>query len=94
VPQCPADLVPELEEQLRGIALKAAAAVELRDYGRIDFRVRASDNAIFVLEANPNPDITFDSGFVRAAQASGRTHAAVIREIAEQAAKRYSRRAF
>ncbi|HEY6346586.1 MAG TPA: hypothetical protein VIY49_34275 [Bryobacteraceae bacterium] len=88
VPQCPADLAPELEEQLRRIALKAAAAVGLRDYGRIDFRVRASDNAIFVLEANPNPDITFDSGFVRAAQASGRTHATVIREIAERAAER------
>jgi D-alanine-D-alanine ligase len=93
-PQCPADLTPELEERLRRIARKAAAAVHLRDYGRIDFRVRASDNAIFVLEANPNPDITFDSGFVRAAQASGRTHAEVIREIAAQAAQRYSKTTF
>jgi len=88
VPQCPAGLSPELEEQLRSVALKAAAAIQLRDYGRIDFRVRASDNAIFVLEANPNPDITFDSGFVRAAQSSGRTHGAVIREIVERAAER------
>lgn len=88
VPRCPAVLSRELEEQVRSVALRAAAAVRLRDYGRIDLRVRSSDNAAFVLEANPNPDITFDSGFVRAAQASGRTHASVIREIVERAMER------
>lgn len=88
VPQCPADLAPRIEEQVRSIALKAAAALQLRDYGRIDFRVRASDNAVFVLEANPNPAITADSGFIRAAQASGRTHAGVICEIAQHALER------
>jgi D-alanine-D-alanine ligase len=88
VPRCPAELSPELAAQVRDVALHAAAALQLRDYGRIDFRVRASDGAVFVLEANPNPDITFDSGFVRAAQASGRTHAGVIREIVERAKER------
>jgi D-alanine-D-alanine ligase len=88
LPRCPAELSPGLTERVRRIALNAAAAVQLRDYGRIDFRVRASDDAVFVLEANPNPDITFDSGFVRAAQASGRTHASVIREIVERAKER------
>jgi len=92
VPRCPASLPPALEERVRSVALKAAAAVRLRDYGRIDLRVRASDNAVFALEANPNPDITFDSGFVRAAQASGRTHAKVICEIVERATERTSRR--
>ncbi len=88
VPNCPAQLSPELSEQVRRVALKAAAAVQLRDYGRIDFRVRSSDNAVFVLEANPNPDIGSDSGFVRAAQASGRTHADLILEILERAKER------
>jgi D-alanine-D-alanine ligase len=88
VPQCPANLAPQLEEQVRSTALQAAAALRLRDYGRIDFRVRASDNAVFVLEANPNPAITADSGFIRAARASGRTHAGVICEIAERALER------
>jgi D-alanine-D-alanine ligase len=88
VPRCPAELPLELAEQIRRVTLRAASSVELRDYGRIDFRVRASDNAVFVLEANPNPDITFDSGFVRAAQASGRTHSKVILEIVERAMER------
>ena len=78
----------QLAEQVRSIALDAAAALQLRDYGRIDFRVRASDSAVFVLEANPNPDITIDSGFITAAQASGRTHSSVICEIVERAKER------
>jgi D-alanine-D-alanine ligase len=94
VPRCPAELTPELAERVRSVSLSAAAAVQLRDYGRIDLRVRASDGAVFVLEANPNPDITVDSGFVRAAQASGRTHASVICEILERAKERVVGRDF
>jgi D-alanine-D-alanine ligase len=88
VPHCPAELPPELQEQVQSVALRAAAAVDLRDYGRIDCRIRASDNAVFVLEVNPNPDISADSGFVRAAHASGRTHASIICEIVERAKER------
>ncbi len=88
VPQCPAELSPVLEEKVRGIALRAAEAVQMRDYGRIDFRVRASDNSVFVTEANPNPDLTPEAGFFRAAQASGRTYASLIREIVERAKER------
>ncbi len=92
VPRCPAELSPQLADEIQGMALRAAGAVQLRDYGRIDFRVRGSDGAIFVLEANPNPDITADSGFARAAGASGRTHAEVIHEIVKRARERAGRR--
>ncbi|HTM49138.1 MAG TPA: hypothetical protein VL285_10670 [Bryobacteraceae bacterium] len=88
VPRCPAELCGELADPIRSLAVDAAAAVQLRDYGRIDFRVRSSDGGIFVLEANPNPDISSDSGFIRAAQASGRTYAGVILEIVESARSR------
>ena len=87
-PQCPAELTPELEREFRAIALRAAAALQLSDYCRIDLRVRSSDTAIFVLEANPNPDISRDSGFARSALASGRTYAGVICEIVERAIER------
>jgi D-alanine-D-alanine ligase len=86
--KCPADLPPELQERIQQVALRAARAVRLRDYGRIDLRLRSGDDAIFVLEANPNPDITFDSGFVGAAKAAGRTYAGVIRDILERALER------
>lgn len=94
VPCCPARLDPALEKGVQGVALRVAAAVGLRDYGRIDLRVRASDNAVFAIEANPNPDISADSGFVRAAKASGRTHSSVILEIVERALERARRQAY
>jgi len=81
VSRCPAELAPDVAERVRHLALSAATAVQLRDYGRIDFRVRRSDGAVFVLEANPNPDLMGDSDFVRSAAAAGRTHASVVCEI-------------
>ena len=90
VTRCPARLQAAVAKQVRAVALKAARVIGLRDYGRIDLRLRSGDNAIFVLEANPNPDITYDSGFIRAAQATGRTHAGTVREILERALERYS----
>jgi hypothetical protein len=41
-----------------------------------------------VLEANPNPDISEDAGFMRAARASGRTFAGTINEILNCAVER------
>ena len=82
VPQCPADIPPAWADELRSTTLAAANALQIRHYGRVDFRVRDADEGVFVLEVNPNPDISADSGFARAAQAGGRTHAEFIREIA------------
>ena len=80
VPECPAKLQEHIAKEARSIALQAASAVGLRDYGRIDMRLDAKGN-LFVLEANPNPDISEDAGFMRAARASGRTFAGTINEI-------------
>jgi D-alanine-D-alanine ligase len=87
LPVCPADLNESIASATRRIALDAANAVGLRDYGRVDLRVDANDR-IFVLEANPNPDISEDAGFMRAARASGRTYAGTINEILERAIER------
>jgi D-alanine-D-alanine ligase len=88
VPLCPATLPEHVAEEVRATALRAAQVIGLRDYGRIDLRLRAGDDAVFVLEANPNPDISRDAGFMRAAAASGRTHADTICEIVARAAER------
>jgi D-alanine-D-alanine ligase len=85
VPVCPADLPAALAKDARELALEAARSIGLRDYGRVDLRLRESDNALFVLEANPNPDISEDAGFMRAAHASGRSYAGMINEIVDLA---------
>ena len=87
IPKCPADLPDEVASEARSIALRAANAIGLRDYARVDIRMDAQQN-LFVLEANPNPDISEDAGFMRAAGASGRTFAGTINEILDRAVAR------
>ncbi len=87
VPVCPANVSDAVAAEARAIALKAANAVGLRDYGRIDMRLR-DDGSLFVLEANPNPDISRDAGFIRACLTSGMTYSEAINTIGTQAIRR------
>ncbi len=88
IPKCPAELDVITAERAKELALKAAAVVGLNDYGRIDMRLRESDNALFVLEANPNPDISRDAGFMRAASVKGFSHSQTINAIVGCAMRR------
>lgn len=86
--QCPALLAADTAARIRQLALAAARAVGVRDYGRIDLRVREKDQAVFVLEANPNPDLGPQAGFLRAAAAAGIGMHEVILEIVNRAIER------
>ena len=89
--QCPALLDADTAARIGQAALAAARAVGMRDYGRIDLRVRESDQAVFVLEANPNPDIGPQAGFLRAAAAAGIGMQEVILEIVNRTIERCAR---
>lgn len=86
--ECPALLDEPLAQRLRDTAVAAANALGLRDYGRVDFRIRNGDKAVFVLEVNPNPDLNDDAGFLRAAQASGRSYESTVCEILDRCLER------
>ncbi len=86
--ECPAVLEERLAQQLRDTAVAAAQALGLRDYGRVDFRIRDGDDAVFVLEVNPNPDLNDDAGFLRAARASGRSYESTVCEILDRCLER------
>src|SRR5262245_10446462 len=86
--RCPAEIDDKAVDEIRGLALQVARTVGLRDYGRVDFRRRESDHALFVLEVNPNPDLSDECAFMRAAQASGRTTEGTLCEIVERAIER------
>jgi D-alanine-D-alanine ligase len=88
VPRCPARIDEGSADRIRRVALAAARAVGLRDYGRIDLRLRHDDQALFVLEVNANPDLNDDAGFLRAARASGRTYKDIIQEVVERTIER------
>jgi len=66
----PARLSEETSGLVRQHALAAWNAIGCRDYARVDFRMN-HNKQIFVLEVNPNPDISADAGFAAALEAGG-----------------------
>jgi len=81
------DLPPELLETLRGVATAAYSAIGLRDYGRVDLRLHAQRGP-FVVDVNPNPDLSTDAGVARAAAQAGRSYAELVQQIVRMALAR------
>ncbi len=84
--QCPAEVDPLLRRRIERVALKAYRALHLRDYGRIDLRVR--DGVPYVLDINANPDITTEGGFARSARIAGYDYGEAMARILRLAAQR------
>lgn len=70
IPICPAPLGDSLTNKIKSISLNVAEIFKCRDYCRVDLRLDKR-NIPYVIEVNPNPDISKDSGFPRAAKAYG-----------------------
>jgi D-alanine-D-alanine ligase len=81
------DLVVGVER----VARAAWDALGLRDYGRIDLRVDAAGTP-WVIDVNPNPDISPDAGVARAARIAGMSYAQLIARIADIALRRIQQR--
>ena len=84
---CPSNLPPDIEREIKGLAVDAYHLTGCRDYARIDFRLK--DGRPYVLEVNPNPSIKIDSGFARSASAAGMSYDELICRILLEAMKRY-----
>ena len=88
IPICPAKLPKRIEKKAKEIAIKAFQVMGCRDYARVDIRL-SKENKLFVLEVNPNPDLTEGAGFMRSAEAEGISYSQVLKKIVEMA---YSRK--
>jgi D-alanine-D-alanine ligase len=84
--QCPAQIDPALERRIRRVAKATWKALKMRDYGRVDMRVRNS--VPYVLDVNANPDITMEGGFARSCRAAGYDYGMAIAKILRSAATR------
>lgn len=84
---CPAKLTKEVEDRVRTVALQAYTVMEIRDYARVDIRLDAM-NLPYVLEVNPNPDISRDAGFARSARAAGLSWDDMLEKIIETSLER------
>ncbi len=87
IPVCPAKLNDKLKSLIERTTIQAFNALSCRDYARVDIRLN-KENIPYVIEINPNPDISIDSGFNRAANIYGLTHEELLFKISEFALKR------
>jgi len=69
-PRPPKNLSRDLRKQIEQIASAVWQALNCRDYTRVDFRLD-EDNKPYILEVNPNPDISADAGFAAALKTAG-----------------------
>ena len=87
IPNCPARLPKRLEKEAKEIAVKAFNIMGCRDYARVDMRL-SKENKLYVLEVNPNPDLTESAGFMRSAEAAGYSYVQTLKKIISFAKQR------
>ena len=68
---CPAGLPPEIELEIRVIAVESYRAIGCRGWARVDVMLRDADSKPFLLEINTSPGMTGHSLVPMAAKAAG-----------------------
>ncbi|MBE0481259.1 MAG: ATP-grasp domain-containing protein [Dehalococcoidia bacterium] len=81
---CPAEIESELHTRIVNIAVTAFKLLGCSGYARVDFRLDA-DKGPLVIDVNPNPDISPDSGAALQAGAAGIEYEEFVERIALQA---------
>lgn len=74
------DLSPEHAASLARLCKRIYKLLELSGYARLDFRLR-DDGKFFLIEANPNPNISENEDFARSAQHAGLSYHDIWRKI-------------
>ncbi len=74
------DLPPGTDERLRKLAKRIYRVLNLSGYARMDFRMK-DDGQVFVLEANPNPNLSYGEDFAESASEVGVTYEKLLQRI-------------
>jgi D-alanine-D-alanine ligase len=80
----------ELRARCAEVARAAFAALELRDYARVDLRL-GGDGTPYVIDVNPNCDLSDGAGVCRAASFAGIAYPELIERVVAAALARYER---
>jgi D-alanine-D-alanine ligase len=80
----PAGISEKAADSIRQYAKKAWQAIGCNGYARVDFRLDENQQP-FVLEVNPNPDISPDAGFPAAVSAAGITFCRFVQNVLDNA---------
>jgi D-alanine-D-alanine ligase len=87
IPVLHPDLPSAVAVRIRRVAADAFRAVGVRDYGRVDVRLSGS-GVPYVVDVNPNCDLSPNAGMVRAAAAVGMDYAALAGVLVRYALRR------
>lgn len=83
----PAPLDYKLLKKIENTAIATWKIFGCRDYVRFDFRLR--EDKFYLLDINPNNDISFDTSFFLAAEISGFSYGQMVKRILMMAAERH-----
>ncbi len=75
-----AELKPELRKQIDHVSKRIYRILSLSGYARLDFRL-SHDDHLYLLEANPNPNISYGEDFAEAAKHSGLQYQPLLQKI-------------
>lgn len=70
----------ELDKKINKVVRRTYKALSLSGYARIDVRIDVHNN-IYILEANPNPNISHDDEFAMSAKNAGLSYKDLIKKI-------------
>jgi len=76
----PADLTPEIRARVERVAKRAYRALEQSGYARMDFRL-ADDDRVYLIESNPNCDLTYGEDFAKSAELAGIEYPVLLERI-------------
>ena len=74
------DLSPEMVERIHGICRRVYRILQLSGYARIDLRLDAQ-GSVYVLEANPNPELASGEDFAESAKKAGIDYGPLLQRI-------------
>ena len=74
------DLPDGLSEEIQKISKRVYRTLDLSGYARIDLRLD-SDGKVYVLEANPNPQLAYGEDFAESAETSGVSYESLLQRI-------------
>jgi D-alanine-D-alanine ligase len=81
---CPAKLTSRVRRRVEEMSIRAFRLTGCRDYARLDLRLDAHNHP-YILEVNPNPDLTEGVSFMESAEKAGMTFSGTLRKIVELA---------
>jgi D-alanine-D-alanine ligase len=84
-----AELTPELRKKFARISKRIYRILSLSGYARLDYRL-TEDGQIYLLEANPNPDISCREDFSLSAEHSGVKYECLLKKIINLAFNNHS----